>query len=199
MLIGGIGGKRETAGGGGSETFYPIHTNDDGGWYLPIASFDWTFDGEILGSYPTTQSRGVWTRFDSVTIPQGSTITSCFVRFTSFGNYSVDTVNLTMYFKDADDVATESFTNITTVTGIDLTTGTNWDSLPSWSDGVQYDSVDISSDLQEVIDREGWSSGNGLLLIIHDDTSDSGAFRGFSTFGYSSGTEKQELHVEWTT
>lgn len=41
-----------------------------------------------------------------------------------------------------------------------------WDIVDPWFDNVVYKSPDISSLLQSVVDREGWSSGNNVMSVI---------------------------------
>lgn len=133
-------------------------------------------------------------RFRNVEIPAGATITSCFLRFFANGSESGNDVNVNIFFNDEDDaVAPTSHNDFDSKSR--TTAFVAWDSIEAFVNEQQHDSPDLSSVLQEVIDRPGWVSGNDVMVIIEDDGSTYGAYR--DTYGYYANYEA-ELHLEWT-
>ena len=177
-----------------SGTFYPAVSGDDGRW--ETGTFISNSIALIIGNY-SAKSQTLFARFPSVNIPQGSTIDSAFVKLTAYGTNSDTIIDVNIYFNDIDNAIAP--TDETEADALALTTNlSNW--IPGgWTDGVQYDSPSLVSVLQEVIDRGGWSSGNALQVVIKDNGSSSNVYRFPSAIDHSSGTEKAELHVTWST
>ncbi|MHC4107028.1 MAG: hypothetical protein ACYSTY_02970, partial [Planctomycetota bacterium] len=131
-------------------------------------------------------------RFKGIPIAQGSTITNAYVEFVSEQNDSTST-DITFWGEDIDDAPTftSSANNITNRTT--TTASVPWNSVPNWNSGNTYQSPDLSTIIQEIVDRPGWVSGNDLV-ILSNATGDRDAL----TYDGSS-TEAPLLHVEFTS
>ena len=173
-----------------SGTFYPAVSGDDGWVTTGVASGNsYTYIGK------TTRTINCWFRFPNVTIPQGSSIKSAYIKLTAYQTLSGATVNSNVFLADEDNASSPS--SVADFNGRSLTSGVAWDAIAAWTQATQYDSPDLANDLQEVVDRGGFSSGNAVMVMIFDDGSDSNAYRTVSTIDYVSGAQKAELHVEW--
>lgn len=181
--------------GAESGTFYPAATADDGWARSSGASFDNSTTPIYVGNWGGVSSF-VFIRFPSVTIPQGAVIQSAYVKLTGYAADSGTTVNLNCGFHDVDDVAAGDIDSAGEIVAASLTTIVAWNNLSSWANGGQYDSPDLTDSLQDVIDRVGWESGNALCLQLRDNASSDG--RRMSGYEFGAGSEKAELHVEWT-
>jgi len=114
-------------------------------------------------------SRGnqtVGLRFTGVAIPRGAPVTNAFVQFQVDRATSTAT-SLTIRGQAADDPGTFKKTamNISsrTPTGQSVT----WDPVPAWpTPGAEQVTPDIAPVIQEIVDRDGWASGNALVIII---------------------------------
>jgi len=171
----------------GSGTFYPAVSLDNG----MIRSDDSYTAGGIYfyiglsGTY-----RSIWVRFPNVTIPQGATITTCLFKLTSQqGN--AGTVEWNAYFNDHDDAVSPS--SKADYDSKDVTTAVAWDTSTTWVDETQYDSPELKTILQTVVDRAGFASGQAVMVLLQDDGS--AAYREIATL-YTD-AEKPELYVEW--
>lgn len=125
-------------------------------------------------------------RFQGVSIPQGATINSAYFKPTSNGNHSalIDTV---LSAQDADDAAT--FSNYADFVGRDKTAeSVAWDfgTGDDWTTGELLTSPDISSPIEAVVGRAGWSSGNDLVIFWDDDGSTYGHMRAVYSYNGSS-------------
>ena len=106
--------------------------------------------------------------FTSVAIPVGSTITAATfsVRHVSSGSSSYSGKTLDVSAEDADSPARPANASA----GIDATlTSANvtW-TLGDMTNGTWYDSPDVTTVIQELVDRSGWASGNDINIFLHD-------------------------------
>ena len=106
-------------------------------------------------------------RFRNITIPQGATINSAYIEFTADESDNRNT-NLVIYGQNSDDANAFSptFNNITSrpITSSSVTWQPN-----AWSTGNTYQSPDIASVIQEIVNRGGWASGNNLAILVYPD------------------------------
>ena len=107
--------------------------------------------------------------FAGVTIAQGSTINACTIALVSNGSSGTGTLLTKISAVDEDNaaIATSDATCDTDDT-IRTTTQVDWDPTLVGV-GTGYTTADFSSVSQEIINRGGWASGNGLLVHIDDD------------------------------
>lgn len=142
---GGGGSSGMTSGGTGAGGYIKIEYD------VPDASVD--------------LKENIFLRFLDVAVPHGATITRAKVQFTALDDHAEDDVNARIYGNDTDSATAP--TSSATAAAKTLTTAyVDWNTLADWTTDTTYDTPDISSILQEIIDRPGWSSGNDLLLFI---------------------------------
>jgi hypothetical protein len=175
-----------------SNTFYPAASGDDGLVYT-TNFFSATPDLYFGDSGGT--SINIFIRFLSVNIPQGSTITAAYIKFTSNNNASTTTMNANIYFNNIDNAVAP--TDATEFDALALTGAIAWSAIPAWTDDVQYDTPELKTILQTVVDRGGFSSNNAVQAVLKDNASSETTMRHPSSFDFSSGAEKAELHVTW--
>lgn len=133
-------------------------------------------------------------RFRNITIPSYSIVSDVFARFTAYSDRSDTPVNLRCAFvteENPDAPISEAELQAFT-----LTDWVSWNSLAGWTDGIEYDTPDLTEILQDVIDSSGWSYNNSAILII-EDVSSSGQ-RGFSSVQFNSGDERATLFCDYT-
>jgi hypothetical protein len=139
-------------------------------------------------------------RFTNITLPKGSTINSACITLTADGDQSVATVNSKVRGEDVDNAA--QFSDETDYWARPRTSAeVNWDNIPAWTAETEYDSLDIKTVIQEIIDRDGWSSGNALVIFWDDHDDRSSHVSDCRRIGYSydgSSTKAPKLHIEYT-
>ena len=136
-------------------------------------------------------------RFLNVTIPQGSTITAAYITFTQEYNYTDTPCHLTTQGQAADNPASFAADTLSTFDARTRTTASvNWDAGGGAINST-FNSADISSVIQEIVNRAGWASGNAIVLFNKDNGSASGKYR--ATWSYDGSTTKCALlHIEYT-
>jgi len=134
-------------------------------------------------------------RFNNVVIPEESVIARAFVVFTSYSSLDSIDANVKCYFANQDNPSAPS--SKSDLDSRPLTSSVDWTNLQEWVDNRVYTTPDLRDILQTVMDREGWESGNSVLFIMEDDSSDTGSRREFSAIEFLSGAEKAELRLSW--
>jgi hypothetical protein len=130
-----------------------------------------------------------------VIIPQAATIDSAKITITAGDSDSGTNTAWQMRGEDEDTATTP--TSRADVVAFNLTTASvNWNNEGAWTLDNTYDSPDITSIVQEIVNREGWSSGNNMQILVRENGSSNGAFRNFSNYDRGS-AYKAALYVDW--
>jgi hypothetical protein len=107
-------------------------------------------------------------RFNGLAIPQGAVITSANVQFEASA-FDDDPTTLQFHGEDTDNAATFDTTDFN-VTSRQVTNATVAWTPPVWTTageaGVNQQTPNIASVIQEIVDRAGWVAGNSMALII---------------------------------
>ena len=116
---------------------------------------------------PGTQVIGM--RFLNLNIPQGAVISSASLRFTVDENSNINPCNLTIYGQDSDDPITFVNSNGNVTNRPKTTASVAW-SPPDWlvvgDSGPDQTTPDLTSIIQEIVDRPGFSNASAIVLII---------------------------------
>ena len=127
-----------------------------------------------------------WSRFTNVTIPQGATIDSADCRLQIYALGTNSPVICTIYAHDTDSgVNPSTNTNLLNSSqsspsgdGWLLTSAsTSWNPVPTGAQWSIITSPSLTTVIQEIVNRPGWSSGNALTLVFKGA---SGTYRQFS-------------------
>jgi|ETNmetMinimDraft_35_1059890.scaffolds.fasta_scaffold26257_1 hypothetical protein len=105
-------------------------------------------------------------RFQNVEIPLGATIKNAYIEFecdetesqaTDLSFYCEDTDDATLFLSDRFDISSRPKTS----------NSAQWNNVPPWNqvDG-KYQTSNLSPIIQEIVDRNGWSFGNSIVVIV---------------------------------
>jgi hypothetical protein len=171
-----------------------------------------TATGSRIGYYSSTVLKsGAGFRFQNITIPQGSEITTAYIVHTAKETNAHDNVNSVIIGEDVDNAA--AFSNLadyqarrgTIVGGANdnyLTSASvNWNAVAHWTGESTYNSPEIKTIAQEIVNRLGWASGNSMVLFWGDHAGNSTAanYTDRLTYAYDNSTTKCPLlHAEYT-
>ena len=105
-------------------------------------------------------------RFRNLAIPAGAIIDSAFITVWSHeGKTAEDIANLTIYGEDTDHALT--FTEDALITDRPATDAqVSWIVDVDWELYAPYRTPDLTSILQEIVDRDGWQAGNSMAFIF---------------------------------
>lgn len=173
-----------------SGIFYPTTGTDDGSWegtpYFSNA-LGWLKIGTGGGGYNNS-----FCRFRSLNLDNNAQIVTAYVKFHAAFNDTGTPVNLNIYFNDEDNAIAP--TSYTEANALALTSVVAWDAVPAWTAGNFYNTVDIATALQEVLNRAGWVNGNNTMVVIKNNGST--VRRNPDSFE-ATGINYPALHVEW--
>lgn len=179
---------------------------------ITVAADDGQVDRGGAGSYSSTfsdhdmgqtggDSEDQHYRFPSVPIPKESKITSAIVRFVGFGGGNTGvTCTEEISGDDIDDAVAP--TSVAEFDALTLTTARVAWVIPSWGTtggGVIRDSPDISTIVQEIVDRSGWATGQAMQILFHDNGSDAATSRTVRTEGQGDGLTGPRLIMSWAS
>ena len=141
---------------------------------------------------PTT----VGMRFQNVTIPTGVTITSAYIKLVAQQTASHTTENLRLYGQKSNAAA--AFSSYAEVIARTKTTAyADWTNLSAWTAETEYDSPEIKTIIQELVDYYGGlSSANIAILSVDNGTSQNCVRYAYSYDG--SPTKCAILHIEYS-
>jgi len=106
----------------------------------------------------------VFARFLNVTIPKNAIITGAHLQYKAMSSLALASVQTTIYANNV--VAPTSPTSDATFTAKALTTASvNWDAPGAWVAGTWYDSPELTSIIQEIVNQASWASGNAILIL----------------------------------
>jgi hypothetical protein len=113
----------------------------------------------------SSNQKHVGHRFTNVTIPKNSTITSAYLK-----PYLYIAVNDDLYCKIYGEATNSSndFSSNPTIVSRSRTTAYTAVSLDNQGEG--WKSYNVTSAVQEIVNRSGWSSGNALTLLMIGNT-----------------------------
>jgi len=131
-----------------------------GAMYLDSSDLELSEDGD------DPQQVGI--RFQSINIPQGATITKAYIQF-EVDETSSESTSLVIKGENSDHSQAFSSTE-NNISNRKTTTHTlNWQPV-SWEQkderGEDQRTPDLSSIVQEIINRQGWQQGNAMSFII---------------------------------
>lgn len=132
-------------------------------------------------------------RFPGVLIPQGAAVTAAVITGKGDGAFTgAHTASIQCHDIDsapAFTVTTNDITNRVLTTAL-----VSW-VVPDFVSGTLYDTPDLSTIVQEVVNRAGWVSGNALAFIFKRTAGTTN--RAFDTFD-DPAPDPASLHIEWT-
>lgn len=166
---------------------------NDGGYWSTTAPF---FDaGTFSAGYYNALSAA---RFQSVPIPNGATIDTAYMTIRCDTSFTGTQCYTKLSGQDSDDTITFS-TRTDYLARPRTTAQIDWDISAIWSVDTDYNTPEIKTIIQEIVDRAGWASNNSLVIFWEDDGSPDTANnlrRGKSYDG--SATYAPKLHVEYS-
>jgi outer membrane protein assembly factor BamB len=148
---------------------------------------------------------GLGVRFTSINVPQGAIASNCCLSFRADATTPSAGSALRSIIRGqaADNPGT--FTSQSDFEGrFGINGGTDqttnafvyWNNLPAWSQGIWYKTPDISSIVQEIVNRAGWASGNAMVFTWNDWANQSANSNWYKTDTYDGGYGAK-LHIEW--
>ncbi|NCD34685.1 MAG: PKD domain-containing protein [Spartobacteria bacterium] len=136
-------------------------------------------------------------RFTNVAIPQNSLITRAYLELDPRDPNQKSDVSVNVFVENSDDAASFT-TNRYDLSARPRTAANNWvppDWGPSHEQGAAQRTPDLSAQLQQIVNRPGWSNGNAVAVLFIDCSEDNDS-RFISAVEDGSPVQNR-LHVEF--
>ncbi len=104
-------------------------------------------------------------RMTNITIPQGAMVTEAYFEFVADESQSVAT-SITISAEATGNALAIPTTPYSLSSKPRTAATTSWANLPAWTIANTYQSADISSVVQEILNRGDWASGNAMTFIL---------------------------------
>lgn len=148
-----------------------------------------------LGRFSTNgQESNVGLRFQNIQVPPGSTITNAYIEFTALGD---NTGNMTVSIagENVDDAATFAATTTSISSRTKTSQVVNWTPV-NWVSNGTYQTDELKTIVQAIVDRAGWMSGNDMAFIFSSIAS---SLNKRDAYAYDQDAAKApKLHIEYT-
>ena len=119
---------------------------------------------------PSSGAQIVGIRFNALSIPRGATITNAYISFNALASNSPNTntgvTNLAFRGNAVDDASTFISTTYDISSRPVTIASVNWSSIGAWTATVNYNTPNLKTIVQEIVNRAGWNSENSLAIII---------------------------------
>ncbi|WP_053337254.1 alkaline phosphatase PhoX [Microscilla marina] len=127
-------------------------------------------DLELVRDGSTRGNQWVGMLFRNLNIPRRAVITSAYVQFTADETNS-GTTNLVIRGEDTNSAGTFSSSNNNISSRNFTSSRVNWNNVPAWNSvgeaGSRQRTPDLRRIVQEIVNRNGWVSGNNIAIIIN--------------------------------
>ena len=155
--------------GPNTDRIIPINaSSDDAEERTSDGNMDLTSSDLELADENGTTNQEVGLRFNAVNIPRGATITNAYIQFTT-DEVESGAVNLKIYGEDHINPVTFSGTNHDITCRAKTETSIDWIPAawtPIGSAGATQQSPNLSSIIQQLVNRPNWLAQNSLAFII---------------------------------
>lgn len=135
---------------------------------------DWSLTGQRLcagaGSQVEYYQSGCGMRFTNITILQKATIDEAYLTIYAGNSDNGTVVNTRISAEDVDDAATfaDNEGAFDTRWANRTTARVDWDAIAAWTQNTAYNSPEIKTVIQEIVDRDGWASGQDIVIFWED-------------------------------
>ena len=134
-------------------------------------------------------------RFNNVAIPQGSTIVNAYIQFTAAKTRSEQT-DLVFEAEAVDNAVIFNNATSNVSNRARTTANVDWSNIPAWTTigdaGIDHQTPDLTSIVQEIVDRPNWVSNNALAVIV------TGTGKREAVSFEANPSEAPVLHVEYS-
>ncbi len=129
-------------------------------------------------------------RFTNVNVPKDAVITKAYMVLTGY-SYHSGTASMKISGAAVDDADDFSPYSRYMLRNMPKTGNVSW-SMPRFYENWTYESPDLTSIVQSIVNRGGWSAGNDMMMIFSDFYGDRGAY---SVNG--SASKAPQLYIEF--
>ena len=163
----------------------------------PVLTYQQLDVGSVNGNTASVAAM----RFTNVTVAQGTAITSATLILTAKTSYNAggtNTIRAVAACHDTDNAGAfaTSSGDLKPATRPRTTANSGNKDLTSVTAGTEY-TFDVTTAVQEILDRAGWSSGNAIVVLVDNNGSASNEWQEFEAYDHST-TLAPKLQIVYT-
>ncbi|NIB40249.1 VWA domain-containing protein [Pseudomaricurvus alkylphenolicus] len=143
--------------GAGSQGRREIYGSGDSSGY-PQLHVSYTLAGSL-------EAQAVGLRFADVAVPSQATITNAYIEFTAASTNS-DSATYTIAAEDTGNADEFDETSKKVRTRTKTSNQVTWSNVESWDSGETYNSPEVTTIVQELVNRGDWCGGNAMAFIL---------------------------------
>nr|WP_241737506.1 PilC/PilY family type IV pilus protein [Neptunicella marina] len=128
---------------------------------------------ELTLNSSSNQYAGV--RFENVTIPQGAVVQEAYLTFTAYQN-RIGSASFDIAAVDEADPNDFSPYPRRYLDRKNKTSAVTWSPVPNWYRNNTYDSPSLVNQVQAVVNRADWQSGNAMMFVLSNFSGNRGAY-----------------------
>ncbi len=122
----------------------------------------------VFDDFQSSGNQTVGLRFNSVDVPQGAIISNAYIQFTT-DEINTGATNLTIVGEDVDNASPFTTTTNEITNRTKTQASASWNP-PDWNlvgeQSAAQQTTDISSIIQEIVDRSGYAINNSMVIVI---------------------------------
>lgn len=147
-----------------------------------------------IGDEGTPEEAGF--RFLGLNTPKNATIISAYITLTSNSVSTADNVNVRI--KGESNATPATFSTYNDFAGRTRTTAlVDWSTIPHWAFFTTYNTPEIKTIVQEIVNLAGWGVGQNITLFIANNSSTASANRAVNDYS-ASAPDAAILYVQWS-
>ena len=154
-------------------TFKPAANGNDGMW-LSSALFYNAITQAAFGNAAGVQYH-MFIQFPNITIARAPIVTAAKITFNAHSDQSGTACNINISCINAANASAPE--DLATCETLSLTAATAWNNVVSFTTDSNYDTVDIKTPIQTILNLSAWSSGNSIVTVLKNNASSTNAIR----------------------
>ena len=104
-------------------------------------------------------------RFQQVEVPPDAVITNAYITFQAYAN-GTGSAGITIQGEDSGDASAFGSGNSNISSRVNTDASVTWNITDDWYTGANYDTADITSIVQEIVNRDDWASYNAMAFTL---------------------------------
>jgi type IV pilus assembly protein PilY1 len=127
-------------------------------------------------TFRDSSNKYIGVRFRNIALPQGASILNAYLEFTAYQSSYNSYASFNIAGVDQDDPSNFRSYPRFLLRDKPKTTAVAWSSIPRWYRNYTYQSPPVTSIVEQIVGRAGWTSGNEMMFVFSDFVGVRGAY-----------------------
>jgi type IV pilus assembly protein PilY1 len=127
-------------------------------------------------TFRNSSNKHIAVRFQNIALPQGASIIDAYLEFTAYQSSQNSFASFNIAGVDQDDPSNFRRYKKYLLRDKPKTTAVAWSGIPRWYRNYTYQSPPVTSIVEQIVGRAGWTSGNDMMFVFSDFVGVRGAY-----------------------